>query len=79
MLRTFISASTSAMIPVPSVFALAGTGTPGMVKSGYAPVNGLKMYYEIHGAGQPVILLHGGVGATKCSTRLYRCWQKTIK
>ena len=26
---------------------------------GYAPVNGLKMYYEVHGAGQPVVLLHG--------------------
>lgn len=28
--------------------------------TGYAPVNGLKMYYEIHGSGQPVVLLHGG-------------------
>ncbi|ACU03997.1 alpha/beta hydrolase fold protein [Pedobacter heparinus DSM 2366] len=27
--------------------------------TGYAPVNGLKMYYEIHGAGKPLILLHG--------------------
>ena len=28
---------------------------------GYAPVNGLKMYYEIHGAGgTPLVLLHGG-------------------
>ena len=27
--------------------------------SGYAPVNGLKMYYEIHGKGNPVVLLHG--------------------
>ena len=32
------------------------------VKSGYAPVNGLEMYYEIHGKGDPLILLHGGVG-----------------
>jgi pimeloyl-ACP methyl ester carboxylesterase len=31
------------------------------VKSGYAPVNGLKLYYEIRGAGEPLILLHGGV------------------
>jgi pimeloyl-ACP methyl ester carboxylesterase len=29
----------------------------------YAEVNGLRMYYEIHGTGQPLILLHGGVGA----------------
>lgn len=27
--------------------------------TGYAPVNGLKMYYEIHGEGDPVVLLHG--------------------
>jgi hypothetical protein len=30
---------------------------------GYAPVNGLKMYYEIHGTGTaaaaPLVLLHG--------------------
>jgi pimeloyl-ACP methyl ester carboxylesterase len=35
------------------------------VKSGYAPVNGLKLYYEIHGTGRPLILLHGGVGASE--------------
>ncbi|RPE09995.1 alpha/beta hydrolase [Chitinophaga lutea] len=28
-------------------------------KTGYASVNGLKMYYEIHGDGQPLLLLHG--------------------
>ena len=26
---------------------------------GYTPVNGLKMYYEVHGSGDPVVLLHG--------------------
>ena len=43
-------------------FAQTPAGTP--VKTGYAPVNGLKLYYEIHGTGEPLILLHGGVGAT---------------
>ena len=28
--------------------------------TGYAPVNGLRMYYEVHGRGEPVVLLHGG-------------------
>jgi pimeloyl-ACP methyl ester carboxylesterase len=32
-----------------------------IVQSGYAPVNGLKMYYEIHGEGEPIVLVHGGV------------------
>lgn len=25
----------------------------------YAPMNGLKMYDEVHGTGEPVVLLHG--------------------
>jgi len=29
--------------------------------TGYAPVNGLRMYYEVHGAGRPLVLLHGGL------------------
>jgi pimeloyl-ACP methyl ester carboxylesterase len=29
----------------------------------YAEVHGLQLYYEIHGAGEPLILLHGGLGA----------------
>lgn len=33
-------------------------------KGSYAPVNGLEMYYEIHGTGQPLILLHGGLGSS---------------
>lgn len=31
------------------------------VKTGYAPVNGLSLYYEIHGTGERLILSHGGV------------------
>ena len=31
-------------------------------KQGYAPVNGLKMYYEIHGTGKPLVVLHGAFG-----------------
>lgn len=27
--------------------------------TGYAPINGIKMYYEVHGSGEPVVLLHG--------------------
>lgn len=40
--------------PVPS--------SPARVASGHAPVNGLQMYYEVHGRpdGVPLVLLHGG-------------------
>jgi pimeloyl-ACP methyl ester carboxylesterase len=29
----------------------------------YAEVNGITLYYERHGAGRPLILLHGGLGS----------------
>ncbi|MEU4427465.1 alpha/beta hydrolase [Actinoplanes sp. NPDC024001] len=29
----------------------------------YADVNGINLYYEIHGTGSPLILLHGGLGS----------------
>lgn len=29
----------------------------------YAEVNGIKLYYETHGSGKPMILLHGGLGS----------------
>lgn len=38
-----------------------GTATP---QTGYAPINRLQLYYEIHGDGEPLVLLHGGLGAT---------------
>ena len=28
-------------------------------ESGYADVNGLKMYYEVYGSGKPIVLIHG--------------------
>ena len=52
----------------------AGTATPASggetvtqagVESGFAPVNGLQMYYEIHGSGrEPVVLIHGAYMTT---------------
>jgi pimeloyl-ACP methyl ester carboxylesterase len=44
-------------------------------KSGYAPVNGLKIYFEIHGDAEPgeeapLVLLHGGMGSTAMVSHL---------
>ena len=38
-------------------------GPAGAAPGKYADVNGIKLYYEIHGAGWPLVLLHGGLGA----------------
>jgi pimeloyl-ACP methyl ester carboxylesterase len=61
-IQTFIK-SVFAVIHVVSILfgsdLSAQTSSQQNKVSGYAPVNGLKMYYEIHGNGNPLILLHG--------------------
>lgn len=38
-----------------------GGGTGGDGSGRYASVNGLQMYYEVHGIGRPLVMLHGGM------------------
>lgn len=55
-----IAAASLALIPAGLAAAEpARTATPAS-KTGYAAVNGMRSYYEIHGAGRPLVLLHGG-------------------
>jgi pimeloyl-ACP methyl ester carboxylesterase len=35
---------------------------PAATETAYAPVNDIQMYYAVYGAGEPLILLHGGLG-----------------
>lgn len=72
----FISMATLPLLPAaaqskaPSP-APAATLAPIKAITGYAPVNGMKMYYEVRGRGKPLVVLHGAVGAT-CSARTCR-------
>jgi pimeloyl-ACP methyl ester carboxylesterase len=34
---------------------------PSATKNGYAPVNGIQMYYAVYGEGDPILLIHGGL------------------
>src|SRR5438034_403784 len=38
------------------------TATPKPTKSGHAAVNGVNYYYAVYGTGEPLLLLHGGLG-----------------
>src|SRR5215207_139246 len=35
---------------------------PEAAESGTAPVNGIEMYYAAYGSGEPLLLVHGGLG-----------------
>src|SRR5438309_2606928 len=41
------------------------TATPKPTKSGHAAVNGVNYYYAVYGAGEPLLLLHGGMFHTE--------------
>lgn len=59
---------------VPAVASPQGKPT-----TGYAPVNGLKMYYEVHGSGDPVVLLHGAFMTISSETEWIAELAKTRK
>jgi pimeloyl-ACP methyl ester carboxylesterase len=72
MLRTTIAtllatAISLAVMPAPAEAqesgAKAATAIPGAKKSGRIPVNGVDYYYEIAGEGEPLLILHGGLGS----------------
>ena len=43
------------------------TDTASLHNGNYATVNGLQLYYELHGAGKPLVLLHGGGSTIRSS------------
>jgi pimeloyl-ACP methyl ester carboxylesterase len=43
---------------------LSSPSTPSRVEAGHIEAGGVRYYYEVHGAGAPILLLHGGLGST---------------
>ncbi len=51
------------LLPIVLVFVSATAARGAATPAGhYADVNGLRMYYELHGSGPPLLLIHGGAG-----------------
>jgi pimeloyl-ACP methyl ester carboxylesterase len=69
ILLTLLVSATTAVLP-PVIHAREGeiamssaATTTTRAKSGHVEANGVNYYYEIHGAGEPLLLLHGGLGS----------------
>src|SRR5690242_12674629 len=41
--------------------------TPAARAGHYATVNGLRMYYEVHGSGRPLVIIHGALTTIQSS------------
>jgi pimeloyl-ACP methyl ester carboxylesterase len=50
----------AALVACTSATALSATKSAPAPEGHYAPVNGLRMYYEDHGQGRVLVLIHGG-------------------
>jgi pimeloyl-ACP methyl ester carboxylesterase len=61
-IASLVAVSISAARAAPPWLSLPPTPTlPKAAQSGFAPVNGIKVWYALFGRGEPVLLLHGGL------------------
>lgn len=63
--KSFVRNLIAGTILALSILAAAAESLPTRTasKTGYAPANGLNVYYEIHGTGEPLVLPHRGAVA----------------
>jgi pimeloyl-ACP methyl ester carboxylesterase len=81
LFRNFLAAvvllASSAAHAAPQWLTLPPTPTlPKAVQSGFAPVNGVKIWYATFGRGEPVVLLHGGLANSSYWGHQVRALQK---
>ena len=62
-LKTLKSLASASALMALMLAALPATAAEA-AKSGHVKANGIKYYYEVSGKGEPLLLLHGGLGST---------------
>jgi pimeloyl-ACP methyl ester carboxylesterase len=60
-------ALSTAVVPEPLTAQARDCSTPSARAGRYAEVNGLRMYYEVHGTGRPLVLIHGALTTIQSS------------
>ena len=60
---TLVLATTLTAAAATDTIDAQGTTMTKPAKSGRVQANGIDYYYEIHGSGEPLLLLHGGLGS----------------
>ncbi|HUF23420.1 MAG TPA: alpha/beta hydrolase [Vicinamibacterales bacterium] len=58
-----LTVTTVVLAATPGVAEAQGTAASKPLRTGHVDANGIPYYYEVHGAGEPLLLLHGGLGS----------------
>lgn len=67
--RAFLKSATATAVPT-AARPVQARETPAMSNADFADVNGQQLSYSVHGAGKPLILLHGGINPDSFGSNL---------
>src|SRR5689334_8613985 len=67
--RDFLTTATAAAV-LTAALPVQAEETPAMPNENFVDVNGQHMFYSVHGAGKPLVLLHGGINPDSFGSNL---------